>query len=68
MHEFSEQLGIKSGGNTSDGLFSLKDVRCIGACGLAPVVMINDKVYGHVKPGDVSKIIAEYKAMEGREA
>lgn len=68
MHEFSEQLGIKSGGSTSDGLFSLKDVRCIGACGLAPVVMINDKVYGHVKPGDVNKIIAEYKAMEGREA
>ena len=68
MHEFSEQLGIKSGGSTLDGLFSLKDVRCIGACGLAPVVMINDKVYGHVKPGDVSKIIAEYKAMEGREA
>ncbi len=68
MHEFSEQLGIKSGGNTPDGLFSLKDVRCIGACGLAPVVMINDKVYGHVKPGDVSKIIADYRAVEGSEA
>jgi len=68
MHEFSEQLGIKSGGSTADGLFSLKDVRCIGACGLAPVVMINDKVYGHVKPGDVGKILADYKAMEGGEA
>jgi NADH:ubiquinone oxidoreductase subunit E len=68
MHEFSEQLGIKSGGSTADGLFSLKDVRCIGACGLAPVVMINDKVYGHVKPGDVSKILADYKSMEGSEA
>ena len=45
MHEFSEQLGVKSGGSTPDGLFTLKDVRCIGACGLAPVVMINDKVY-----------------------
>ena len=68
MHEFSEQLGVKSGGSTPDGLFSLKDVRCIGACGLAPVVMINDKVYGHVKPGDVSKILADYRAMEGSEA
>lgn len=68
MHEFSEQLGVKSGGSTPDGLFTLKDVRCIGACGLAPVVMINDKVYGHVKAGDVSKILADYKAMEGSEA
>ncbi len=68
MHEFTEQLGIKSGGTTPDGLFSLKDVRCIGACGLAPVVMVNDKVFGHVKPGDVSQIIADYRSMERSEA
>ncbi|MDH8677958.1 NAD(P)H-dependent oxidoreductase subunit E [Fusibacter bizertensis] len=67
MHEFSEQLNIKSGENSADGLFTLKDVRCIGACGLAPVVMIDDKVFGHVKPGDVSNIIAEYRAQEGSE-
>ena len=68
MHAFSEQLGIKSGETTADGLFTIKDVRCIGACGLAPVVMINEKVYGHVKPDDVGKIIAECKAREGSEA
>lgn len=68
MHEFSEQLGIKTGETTADGLFTIKDVRCIGACGLAPVVMINEKVYGHVKPDDVGKIIAECKAREGSEA
>ncbi len=64
MHEFSEQLSIKPGKSTADGLFTLKDVRCIGACGLAPVVMINDKVYGHVKPEDVKTIIDDYKSRE----
>lgn len=68
MHEFSEQLEIKSGQNTKDGLFTLKDVRCIGACGLAPVVMIDDKVYGHVKPEDVSEIISNYRTQERSEA
>lgn len=61
MEEFSKQLGIKTGETTSDGMFTLKDVRCIGACGLAPVVLINDKVLGHVKPEDVAGIIAECK-------
>ena len=68
MHAFSEQLNIQSGETTSDGLFTLRDVRCIGACGLAPVVMINDKVFGHVKAEDVGKIISDYKDMEGSES
>lgn len=67
MHAFSEQLDIKPGNTTPDGLFTLKDVRCIGACGLAPVVMINDKVFGHVTENDVSRIINDYKNMEGSE-
>lgn len=67
MHAFSEQLDIKPGNTTPDGLFTLKDVRCIGACGLAPVVMINDKVFGHVTEKDVSRIIDDYKNMEGSE-
>lgn len=49
---------------TADGVFSLRDVRCIGACGLAPVVTVNEKIYGHVKEADVAKILAEYKALE----
>ncbi len=63
--EFSNQLGISNGGTSEDGLFTLRDVRCVGACGLAPVVMVNEKVYGHVKPEDVTKIIAECKLEEG---
>ena len=65
MDEFNNQLGIKNGQTTEDGLFTLRDVRCIGACGLAPVVMINEKVFGHVKPEDVSKILADYRSLKG---
>lgn len=68
MHEFSEKLNVKPGLSTPDGLFTLRDVRCIGACGLAPVVMINDKVYGHVKAEDVDVIIADYKSREGSDS
>lgn len=64
VDEFSSQLGIKFGQTTPDGLFTLKDVRCIGACGLAPVVMINEKVFGHVKAKDVAEIIKSYKDSE----
>ena len=60
-----EKLKIEPGQTTSDGLFSLDDVRCVGACGLAPVFMINDEVYGNatVKQLDevIDKIIAEEK-------
>lgn len=65
MDAFSDQLNIQSGENSTDGLFTLKDVRCVGACGLAPVVMINDKVYGHVKPEDVKEIIEHHKREGG---
>lgn len=65
LQEFERQLGVKTGeGITADGLFSLYALRCVGACGLAPVVMVNDKVYGRVKPEDVQKIIAEYREQE----
>ena len=60
-----ERLKIEPGKTTEDGLFSLDDVRCVGACGLAPVFMINDEVYGNatVKQLDevIDKIIAEEK-------
>lgn len=60
LDEFKERLGIDTGETTTDKHFTLKDVRCVGACGLAPVVMIGDKVYGSVTPEEVSGIIAEY--------
>ena len=61
VEKFKEKLGIESNETTEDGLFTLKDVRCIGACGLAPVVMVDDKVYGRVKVEDVDGIINTYR-------
>lgn len=58
--EFEKKLKIKNGQTTPDGVFSLNTLRCIGACGLAPVVMIGEKVYGGVKTDGVSAIIDEY--------
>lgn len=65
LRAFEEQLGIKQGDTTKDGAFSLDCLRCVGACGLAPVVMFGDKVYGRVKPDEVKNIIDEYLS-EGR--
>ena len=59
--EFCKQLGIGVGETTEDGKFSLDALRCVGACGLAPVVLVGEKVYGRVTVEDVKKIIAEYK-------
>lgn len=64
IERFKEKLGIESNEITEDGLFTLKDVRCIGACGLAPVVMIDDKVYGRVKEEDIDGIIDSYRSKE----
>lgn len=60
LAEFEKQLNVKNGQTTPDGKFTMGSLRCVGACGLAPVVMVNDKVYGHVTEKDVSKILAEY--------
>ena len=57
-----EVLGIKGGEITNDGLFSLEATRCIGACGLAPVMTINDDVYGRITADDVEDIIKKYKS------
>ncbi|HNQ59253.1 MAG TPA: NAD(P)H-dependent oxidoreductase subunit E [Bacteroidales bacterium] len=60
LDEFRKQLNIQVGESTPDGRFSLSCLRCVGACGLAPVVMIGEKVYGRVAPEDVKGIINEY--------
>ncbi|GAA0703668.1 NAD(P)H-dependent oxidoreductase subunit E [Paraclostridium ghonii] len=64
LSEFEKELGIKSGETTPDLLFSLEGLRCVGACGLAPVVVVNEKVYGQVTLDQVKDIIAEYKQSE----
>ncbi len=54
-------LGIESGECTADRLFSLDATRCVGCCGMAPVMKVNDDVYGKIKAEDVEKIIAKYR-------
>ena len=56
----TDKLGIKGGECTSDGKFSIEACRCIGACGLAPVMMINNDVYGRLKVEDLDDILARY--------
>lgn len=58
--KFEERLGIKGGECTADGKFSLEACRCIGACGLAPVLTVNEEVYGKLTVEDVDKILAKY--------
>ena len=64
LDAFCNRLGIKEGQTTKDGLFTIDVLRCIGACGLAPVVSVNGKIYPHVSIKDVDKIIAECKKGE----
>lgn len=61
LNEFEKELGIKVGETTEDGLFTLEGCRCIGACGLAPVLTINDNVHGRLVPGDIPGLIKKYK-------
>ena len=59
--KLEELLGITNGQCTPDGKFSLDSCRCVGACGLAPVMMINDEVYGRLVPDDIPGILAKYQ-------
>ena len=61
LNEFKKQLKIEVGETDENGLFSLSCLRCVGACGLAPVVQVGGKTYGRVAPDDVKDIIAEYR-------
>ena len=65
LAEVENRLGIKSGECTPDGLFSLDSCRCVGACGLAPVMMIGEDVYGKMTPDQVDKILDKYIQEEG---
>lgn len=62
FNELVNVLGIENGGVTSDKRFSLDATRCIGCCGLAPVMTINDEVYGKITAKDVAGIIDKYRA------
>lgn len=60
FEKFIEKLGIEGGECTEDGKFSLDACRCIGACGLAPVLTVNEDVYGRITADDVDSILAKY--------
>lgn len=62
IDKVTEILGIESGECTEDGKFSLEACRCIGACGLAPVLSINDEVYGKLTADQISGVLAKYQA------
>lgn len=61
LDEFKKELKLEVGQTTPDGKFSLSTLRCVGACGLAPVVLIGEKTYGRLAPDDVKKILKEYE-------
>ena len=64
IDKFSEIIGIKPGETSEDGLFTLDALRCIGACGIAPAVTINGKVYPKLTVDAVPGIVKEYRALE----
>lgn len=61
LDKVEELLGITVGQTTPDRKFSISATRCIGACGLAPVLSVNDEVYGRLEPGDIEEIIEKYR-------
>ena len=61
LNKLSEELGIEAEECSADGKFSLTACRCIGACGLAPVITINDDVYGRLTTGEIPGILKKYK-------
>lgn len=64
LQEVEKELGIKCGECTEDGLFSIDSCRCVGACGLAPVMTINEDVHGRLKPEMVKGILDGYRREE----
>lgn len=61
LHEFEEKLGIKPGQTSENGKYTLSTLRCVGACGLAPVIQVNGKTYGNATIETVNHILEEYK-------
>ncbi|MBE5777656.1 MAG: NADH-quinone oxidoreductase subunit NuoE [Clostridiales bacterium] len=61
LDKLAEVLEVPAGRTTPDGVFTLNATRCLGACGLAPVIMVNDDVFGNVTPDQVPGIIAKYR-------
>ena len=63
LEKLQEVLGVEPGKCTEDGLFSIEATRCVGACGLAPVMVVNEEVYGKATPAMVEEVIAKYREL-----
>ncbi|MBQ9944017.1 MAG: NADH-quinone oxidoreductase subunit NuoE [Clostridia bacterium] len=63
LDKLSEELKVPVGKTSADGLFTLNATRCLGACGLAPVMTVNEEVYGRLTPEDIPGIIAKYREL-----
>ena len=61
LNRVQDELGITANQTTADGKFSIQDTRCLGCCGLAPVMTINEDVYGKVTPAMIPEILAKYR-------
>ena len=66
MEALKEELQVKEGETTKDMMFTLQEARCLGACGLAPVIMVNGKIHGDLNAKKVVDIIKEYRKKEGK--
>ena len=64
LDRLKEELGADEGETSSDGLFTLLATRCVGACGLAPVITIGDNVHGRLSPDDIPLLIQKYRSKE----
>ena len=64
LDAFKKELGVEVGQTDANGLFSLTSLRCVGACGLAPVALVDGKVYGRLAPANVKSIVNEYRELE----
>ncbi|MGM0421429.1 MAG: NADH-quinone oxidoreductase subunit NuoE [Bacillota bacterium] len=59
--KIKKELNVEKGGTSSDGKFTFSVTRCVGTCSLAPVLMVDDKVYGNLSEKDIPKILSEYQ-------
>lgn len=68
VEELQQLLGVKAGETTEDGVFTLELAACLGVCGVAPALMVNDQVHGNLRPGDLARILGEYRQRAEEEA
>jgi NADH-quinone oxidoreductase E subunit len=64
LNRLEKELGIKAGETTDDGLFTIEEVRCLGACGLAPVMTVNHETYGRVTEDQIPEVLSKYRNAE----